>query len=529
VKVVIYRGEAQHTERKLEGQTLRIGRSADNDIVLEDVGKGVSRHHAEIRFEDDGYTLVDLGSQNGIWVSGSRVPSVRLEPGVAAAVGPYRVTVPEPVAAVAAAPEPTAEEESPLAPTEYIRPGDAHVVSGVGGLLDPAAETGPREAILPPSPPVPAPRPAAAASTSKPAPRDGGASTVRSAQKSPAAGGKSNVVLFAAAAVVLLAGIAFGAYELVHKTVPRPVWSRDAAVALVNRGRCQDAMQQQIGPALAANPNDADALALKMRCAPPPPPPKPVPVPAPAPPPDPSAQALDAIDASLAANDCQSALDAVTAVLANVPDNTRAQDLKTKAEDCVKAAAQARPAAPRIATAMPPSQGGLDVQGSETPQDYARRVQAMKKRYDDAVALLQAQHYVQALKEFDAIAPIVPAGYRDLVQRRSDARAALRDEAARQYAAGQQAEQKNDFASALQHYQRVHEIDASHDVSGDIARVNDTKSRLGHTACTNGNANYLVSRNADAAAQYSKVLELLPESDPCYKQAKDRLAIINRR
>ena len=66
-------------------------------------------------------------------------------------------------------------------------------------------------------------------------------------------------------------------------------------------------------------------------------------------------------------------------------------------------------------------------------------------------------------------------------------------------------------------------------MSGDVARVNDQKTRLGHDACAKGNAYFLVNRNTDAAAQYLKVVELLSESDPCYKQAKERLALINRR
>lgn len=526
MKVLIYRGETLHTEHDLGAQPLRIGRSAENDIVLEDPGKGVSRHHAEIRPENGGYTLVDLGSQNGIWVRGSRVPSVRLDPGVAAAVGPYRLTVPEEVPTAAAPPVPPGQE-APVEPTEYSRPADVHAVTGVGGILDSSAETGPREAIPPPAPPAPAAERASGSSTVRPAPRDGASSTVRSPVSPKATGGKSKVPLIAAAAVLLLIVAGFGAYKLLRKPAPKPVWSRDAAVALVNQGRCQEAMQQQIGPALAANPNDSDALALKAQCAPPP---QPAPAPAPAPPaPDPTAQALDAADASLAANQCQSALDAANAVLVNAPDNARAQDLKTKAEDCVKAAAaHTRPAAPAVATAIPAAQGGLEVKTGETQAEYNRRVQAMKKQYEDAVALLQQQHYQQALKAFDAVAAGVPAGYLDLAQQRSSARDALRSESQRQYQAGQQAEQSGDFAGALQHYQRVHDLDPSRDVSADVSRVNDQRTRLGHDACKSGDAYYMVSRNADAAAQYARAIQLLPESDDCYKRAKERVAQIKR-
>ena len=110
-KLLIFRGETQVQEHELKEQTVRIGRGTQNDVVLEDPGKGVSRHHAEIRFEGGRYTLVDLQSQNGIWVSGSRVPSVVLEPGVTAALGPFRLMMPAPppVSSIVAAPAIPAE------------------------------------------------------------------------------------------------------------------------------------------------------------------------------------------------------------------------------------------------------------------------------------------------------------------------------------------------------------------------------------------------------------------------------------
>src|SRR5688572_31487320 len=99
-KLLIFRGETLIDERDLAEQTVRIGRSPQNDIVLEDPGKGVSRNHAEIRFEGGRYTLFDHESQNGIWVSGARVRSVVLEPDVVATLGPFRLTL-KPAPAVA--------------------------------------------------------------------------------------------------------------------------------------------------------------------------------------------------------------------------------------------------------------------------------------------------------------------------------------------------------------------------------------------------------------------------------------------
>ncbi len=52
--------------------TLRVGRAADNDIVVPDLM--VSRHHAEVRQIGEGkYRVVDLDSHNGTYVNGSRV------------------------------------------------------------------------------------------------------------------------------------------------------------------------------------------------------------------------------------------------------------------------------------------------------------------------------------------------------------------------------------------------------------------------------------------------------------------------
>jgi hypothetical protein len=52
----------------LGGQTLTIGRLAECDVTLDDAN--VSRHHAEIRRQDDAFVLCDLGSTNGTRVNG---------------------------------------------------------------------------------------------------------------------------------------------------------------------------------------------------------------------------------------------------------------------------------------------------------------------------------------------------------------------------------------------------------------------------------------------------------------------------
>src|SRR5215470_11519806 len=72
----------------LESSGLTIGSSPDNSLVLDNVK--VSAHHAEIRPEEQGYAITDLGSIHGTYVNGERldfnVPR-RLNPGNSITIG----------------------------------------------------------------------------------------------------------------------------------------------------------------------------------------------------------------------------------------------------------------------------------------------------------------------------------------------------------------------------------------------------------------------------------------------------------
>jgi predicted component of type VI protein secretion system len=92
-KLIIYRGDTLEREIDLPERNARIGRGDQNDIVLADPGKAVSRFHAELRFEAGRFTIVDLNSQNGTWVAGRRVQRAVMDPGVSIVLGTHRIVL----------------------------------------------------------------------------------------------------------------------------------------------------------------------------------------------------------------------------------------------------------------------------------------------------------------------------------------------------------------------------------------------------------------------------------------------------
>jgi pSer/pThr/pTyr-binding forkhead associated (FHA) protein len=75
----------------IDRRALVIGRSRECDVVLED--RNVSRRHAELVREGDGFTLRDLDSTNGCSVNGRRVRSAPVGPGDTITVGSTALTV----------------------------------------------------------------------------------------------------------------------------------------------------------------------------------------------------------------------------------------------------------------------------------------------------------------------------------------------------------------------------------------------------------------------------------------------------
>ena len=77
--VVGLRGDLSGKRFPVGDAPVTFGRGDDNDIVIHD--PAVSRLHAELRHEADGFVISDRGSSNGTKVNGVVITTQRLQPG----------------------------------------------------------------------------------------------------------------------------------------------------------------------------------------------------------------------------------------------------------------------------------------------------------------------------------------------------------------------------------------------------------------------------------------------------------------
>ncbi len=114
---------------------IRIGRSADNDIVIAD--KSVSRHHATIAVEGGRCMVRDLESQNGTFIAGRRINTAQLADGDRIRFGDAELTLYNPAVRKAVADNPGTVRAEPPARTPWWRLRGVQAVAVaavVGGL-----------------------------------------------------------------------------------------------------------------------------------------------------------------------------------------------------------------------------------------------------------------------------------------------------------------------------------------------------------------------------------------------------------
>ncbi len=73
VRLIMRRGPAPGQVFEFDGEVITVGRETGNDLVAADAE--VSRHHARLVREGEGYLLEDLGSTNGTFLNGRRLIS----------------------------------------------------------------------------------------------------------------------------------------------------------------------------------------------------------------------------------------------------------------------------------------------------------------------------------------------------------------------------------------------------------------------------------------------------------------------
>jgi pSer/pThr/pTyr-binding forkhead associated (FHA) protein len=87
VGLVVIKGPSIGEKFFIAKPIFNIGRSADSDILLDDIT--VSRKHAVIKKIDNKHVLTDLGSLNGSYVNGVIVNEIELNNGDKIQIGKY--------------------------------------------------------------------------------------------------------------------------------------------------------------------------------------------------------------------------------------------------------------------------------------------------------------------------------------------------------------------------------------------------------------------------------------------------------
>jgi len=507
-RLLVFRGETLDREVEVGREPIRIGRGEQNDLRLADVGKAVSRHHAEIRFEDGQYVLVDLNSQNGIWVSGRRVPVAVFGPKVVASLGPYRLML----------------DVDPPTASDLVIPGDASVDSPTEFVSRPTGAVKKAEPKGQPAPIAAVPPPAA-----PPAAQKSVAKTAEPAKPSQVRW------LVGGAALLVAIGVAIAVARFA-RTPPVPEPSPVVALLadarrLIDQGECQRALNDAIGPALAAEPTNSEALTLKTQagaCV----------APSPAPPGPRAAVPLTTEEISehlrlatdaVSRQECAAALtEHISKVLDQEPANPEAVQLKQQAEVCpppAKEPVAPAPATRKLAVRTAPENGGLEPLSGEQDKDYQLRIRAMRARYDEAVATLESGTYPRAIQALEGIAREAGGRYLAVAAKLGEARkgaAGLARADAREF------EAKDDYDQAIGALRRAAAADPELGIDDDIKRLQDKKTQAGLNACDQAKNAYAFNRMQQALQLYQQVIRLLPPDHACSVVAKERIASIGR-
>jgi tetratricopeptide (TPR) repeat protein len=468
-KLVVMRGGAVEGERPLTGESLRIGRDNQNDVVLNDPAKGVSRFHAEIRAEAGGYTVVDLKSRNGIWVNNKRVTTAALRLGMPVTLGPYLLSI----------------QEQPLTETFDSLSGDAATIGPYAGPLPKASpDAGPLPKAGPDAGPLLKPvqpsRPAAQGLRAR-----GTAASTRHR-------------LWVGSAVALLA-VSVGAFAIVRQRTRQapapssPVAAVPAAPPISPAPNHQQEIERYLAAAKERIANkDYEAALISLNSA------------LELEPTDPGARALK--------EEVETAKVALVSPPAPRP---------LPPPERIGAKPPAKSPTPVDAVLVE----GIPRAAGESPTDYNVRAKRVQDNYGRGKASMEKKDYHAALDSLGAAEREQP-GYLSagalLAQAKTElhenAREAM-DNAAKNEAAGE-------WYAALQWYRHAEQFESTPEL---LQRTRDAQDRVvkeAYSAFEKANAFRKLNDTAKAILQYQKVRDWLPPDDEKRQEAMKQLQVL---
>ncbi len=506
-RLLIFRGDVVEHEVELGVVPVRIGRGEDNDLILDDPAKGVSRTHAELVYDAGRYVLVDQHSRNGILFNGSRVERAVLRPDSAVTIGSFRLMIVEqagdstdrsgplfdPAAietrarsidddtryeAPVAPNEAHVANEAPVAPNEApVAPNEAPVASNEAAVTPNEAPVTPNEAPVTPS-----------AAAAPPA-----AGWMQTHAKHLWLGGAAVVV---AVAIGLSAMMRSPAGPSKADEVARHLTE---AKALLERNDPERAIAEHLGPALAIDPGNAAALELRS-------------------------QAQAVLDAHRVAQGTPGGGPVETTTIPTEPT-------EAPTEASTVPLAGGMPARERPTAAIPPEQGGLERRPGESNNSLRERERAMTASYEEAKRVLARGEFATAEQLLSTIVSTAGPRYRDASATLIDARRQRRDAGLRLMAQAGEDEAAGRWDAAIEKLKRAQAIDSTTAVDGDIARVTAAKMAFIANKLKEADAKFKLQTSASdagALALYQEVIRLLPTDHPRYAEVRTRITELQK-
>jgi predicted component of type VI protein secretion system len=566
-KLIVSRGDNVERELELGSADVRIGRGAENDLVLDEPTKGVSRFHAEIRAEGSGWALIDLNSQNGSWIDGARVQKTTLAPGVTVSLGPYRlkyedgaaasapagvapamaalpaavasttVSVPVPVAAVTVSPPaaaasaavapPVAVEPTPVSPpvtvvAATVAPAPKTADTIVGGKIKapvPSVAVEPARLVRPPPTPT--------AKIKRGGSPDNNIVSSLLRNKPLLFGGFGAFIV-----LVLLGGLlmnASGSSEAVQATpaaraeAPTPAPPTNAEIiakhledgkALLEKGDAATALRDHFEQALIIDPSQPEATELKLKAE------EIIRRPAPA-------TALVAAAAGTPSAPPTSP-SAVTA-----PSTTASPSTPASRSTREAASTPAAPS-PAASTAVPGAQrtaqgdtSGVTRRPGESQTQWQARSNRVRDHYKQAKAVLKRNDFKTAITALEALDQEQP-NYLDVPVLLVTARAGLQSGQTRtQYSEGKAALERKEFAVAIRVLEALNKEQPNYlDVPALLVTAKAGLRSGAQALVTSAAAAEKSGDYAEAVAQLNKAkqLEALPGIDESVQRLTDQIA-----